>query len=185
MRQPPYRFAAGERGAALIISLLMLMIMTIIAISISQTSTLEQRMAGNARDRNAAFETAEAGLRGGEATLNTAADAGTLTFCSDLTQCTATEILYFSGTDVSAQTKSWWTSNAIEYGTAGTQDLTEVAEDPRYIISLRAEVSDSLTVGGGPGGSKVIQYYEVTSHAYGVTDTAEAVSSAVIAIPKS
>lgn len=176
---------SNQRGAVLVISLLLLMMMTILAISMSSTSILEQRMAGNARDKNAAFQSAEAGLRSGEAALKAAADAGSLTFCSNLSTCTATPILYFSGTDLSAQSKSWWNTNAIEFGAAGTKQLTQVTDDPRYVISLRAEASDSLTVGGGPGGSKVTQYYEVVAHGYGVTDTAEAVSSAVIAIPKS
>ncbi|MCC5858552.1 MAG: hypothetical protein JJT90_10370 [Ectothiorhodospiraceae bacterium] len=55
-----------ERGAALIISLLLLLVMTLIGVTAMQTSTLQERMAGNTRDRNLAFQSAEAALREGE-----------------------------------------------------------------------------------------------------------------------
>ena len=61
-----------ERGAVLVISLVLLMIMTILAVTLSQTSTLEQRMAGNARDLDAAFQASEAALRGAEVALQAA-----------------------------------------------------------------------------------------------------------------
>lgn len=55
-----------QSGSALIISLVFLLILTMIGIASIQDSTLQERMAGNERDRNLAFQTAEAALRVGE-----------------------------------------------------------------------------------------------------------------------
>ncbi len=60
-------------GAVLIICLVFLLVMTVIAASVMQSSMLQERMAGNARDTHAAFQAAEAALRSAEAQLASAA----------------------------------------------------------------------------------------------------------------
>lgn len=54
--------ARRQSGAALIMSLVILLIMTILGISAMGTSTLEQKMAGNTQEATRAFEAAESGL---------------------------------------------------------------------------------------------------------------------------
>ena len=58
-----------QGGAVLVVSLLILLIMTIVGVSSIQTTTLEERMAGNTRDQNLAFQSAEAALIEGENAL--------------------------------------------------------------------------------------------------------------------
>lgn len=67
---------AGRRqqGAALIVSLVLLMVLTLLAISTMRTAALELLMAGNAQYREHAFQLAESGL---QATLRQLED-GTL-----------------------------------------------------------------------------------------------------------
>ena len=55
-----------KEGAVLIISLIMLLLLTIIGVTAIQTSSLEEKMAGNLRDQNLAFQAAESALRVGE-----------------------------------------------------------------------------------------------------------------------
>ena len=55
-----------KEGAVLIISLIMLLLLTIIGVTAIQTSSLEEKMAGNMRDQNLAFQAAESALRVGE-----------------------------------------------------------------------------------------------------------------------
>ena len=59
-----------QRGVVLIVSLILLMVLTLIGVTAMQTSTLEERMAGNAMDRSLAFQAAEAALRAGENELD-------------------------------------------------------------------------------------------------------------------
>lgn len=51
-----------QRGAALIVGLVLMMVMTVLAISTMRTSTLELVMAGNTQYRETARQLAEAGL---------------------------------------------------------------------------------------------------------------------------
>lgn len=64
---------AQQRGITLVTSLVLLVLLTIIGVSTMQRATLEERMSGNTRDRNLAFQAAEAALRSCEAFLNSAA----------------------------------------------------------------------------------------------------------------
>lgn len=57
----------NESGAALIVALIMLLLISIVGVSAMQTTTMEEKMAGNLRDRHVAFQAAEAALRQGEA----------------------------------------------------------------------------------------------------------------------
>lgn len=57
----------SQRGATLIIALILLLIITMVALSGVETVTLEEKMTANTYDRSLAFQSAEAGLRAGEA----------------------------------------------------------------------------------------------------------------------
>jgi type IV pilus assembly protein PilX len=56
----------GQRGAILIIALMFLVVLTMLALTTMSGITLEERMAGQCRDLNVAFQAAEAGLRDAE-----------------------------------------------------------------------------------------------------------------------
>ncbi|MEK8078890.1 pilus assembly PilX family protein [Pseudomonas sp. XK-1] len=56
-----------QKGAVLLLCLVMLLVLTMIGVSSMSSSTLQERMAGGARDYNQAFQAAEASLRVGEA----------------------------------------------------------------------------------------------------------------------
>jgi len=60
-----------QHGAVLIISMIILLLLTILGITSMRTTQLEERMAGNARDRHVAFEAAEAGLLDAETFVQT------------------------------------------------------------------------------------------------------------------
>lgn len=54
-----------------------MVVLTLIVVAAMRTSILEEKMAGNARSQNAAFQAAEAGLRAGEQALNSPVDPST------------------------------------------------------------------------------------------------------------
>jgi Tfp pilus assembly protein PilX len=58
-----------QSGVVLIVSLIMMLLLTIIGISGMSVTALEESMAANHRDRNIAFQAAEAALRAGEAKI--------------------------------------------------------------------------------------------------------------------
>ena len=55
-----------EQGIALVTGLIFLLLMTLIGATAIQTTSLDERMAGHVRDRNLAFQAAEAALRDAE-----------------------------------------------------------------------------------------------------------------------
>lgn len=64
--QREYVGSVSQRGAALVISLVFLVVMTLVGVTVMNTTTLQERMAGNTADRSIAFQAAESALREGE-----------------------------------------------------------------------------------------------------------------------
>lgn len=126
---------SAQSGSVLVIALIFLLLMTIIGVTAMQTTTLQERMAGNTRDRNLAFQAAEAALREGERYLGTSAVVGPFN---------NTNGLYLPpGAD---QPERWasidWLVDANSRSIAVALD--DVARQPRYIIEeLPAGSSDS------------------------------------------
>jgi len=52
----------GQRGAVLVVALVLLTVLTFIAVTALNTSSMEQKMAGNTQENHRAFHTAETGL---------------------------------------------------------------------------------------------------------------------------
>ncbi|WP_123769594.1 pilus assembly PilX family protein [Vulcaniibacterium tengchongense] len=75
-----------QRGAALVVALILLLIMTVLGLVVLRTTQLEERMSANLYARSLAFQAAEAALREAESLLAGAPpafdDACTNGFCS-------------------------------------------------------------------------------------------------------
>lgn len=155
--------STNQQGVALVISLIMLLLMTLLAIGSMNTTILEEKMAGNYKDRNMAFQAAEAGVRAGESYLR----ATPVLPIFDGT----TSGLYFPTTSGLPRWESVnWTDvggNVREY----IGSLSGVAAKPLYIIEELLPVADE---GGSleAGVATESRYYRVTSQAVGGTDSA-------------
>lgn len=149
-----------QRGAALIMSMIFLLVLTVIGLAGMDVTSLEEKMAGNMRDRNAAFQAAEAALRDAEDFLNSQAVLPTFD---------GTNGFYALTTD---GTKNWenvnWASSAAvsSYDGPGFGELNATAA---FIVEdlAAASSSDSLEV-GVPVDNK--RYYRVTARAEGLSD---------------
>ena len=63
----PFPVQSGlQRGATLVVVLILLLIMTVLGLTILRGTSLEERMSANMRDRSLSFQAAEAALREGE-----------------------------------------------------------------------------------------------------------------------
>jgi type IV pilus assembly protein PilX len=74
-----------QRGMALLVSLVFLLLLTLIGLSSMQSATLQEKMAGSVVLRNQSFQSAEAALRVGEGTVQR--DSYALPVCSGIIQC--------------------------------------------------------------------------------------------------
>lgn len=59
-----------QNGAALIVCLILLLVMTLLGVTSITTTTMEEKMAGNIRNKHLSFQAAEAALRTGENIAN-------------------------------------------------------------------------------------------------------------------
>ncbi len=160
---------AHQQGAILVISLMMLLLLTIIGITAMNTVTMEERMAGNLRDANLAFQGSEAALRDGEGML------GALTLepvlCSTPPCAIWNEdVLPFYIAD---QTAAWWTTNAEEYGVDDTHELVSNYSDPRWLSEFLEFSRDNLTVGHGVTTGR--SFFRVTGRSAGGSDSSLAI----------
>jgi type IV pilus assembly protein PilX len=74
-----------QRGMALLVSLIFLLLLTLIGVSSMQNATLQEKMAGSVSLRNQSFQGAEAALRVGESAVRR--DSYALPVCSGGLQC--------------------------------------------------------------------------------------------------
>ena len=134
-----------QRGAALIVSLVLLVILTLMGIATIRTSTMQERMAGNERDRNLAFQAAEAALREGERLLQNAVvpsfpdTANGLYLPADDAELPVRIDLDRDGTDdiLAGDWHSHWTSSGRTY----PGSLPELSTAPRYVLEVLPSVA--------------------------------------------
>ena len=163
-----------QKGITLIVGLILLLVMTMLGLTAVQVTTQQERMAGNLRDRNIAFQAAESALREGESALEN--------------QC----VIVFNGKgafDVeanskdkpaiiaSAATAEWTEDNSFPFDSfddACTEPKThgvffQAAVPPRFFLERQPPVGgSSLEVGV----SKDIQVTKVTSRGVGGSEAA-------------
>lgn len=175
-----------QRGAALITGLIFLVILTLLGITAMRTSTLEERIAGNTRDRNVALQAADTALRDGERDI--------MFVCKkpDDTSCTK-RVLAISGRTgfddkctnglcykPSGFTPSVWKDDtfglskgaetgedpSVEFGEyTNTPEIEGLAAQPRYLIEVFRKWP--------PGESGWRDYYRITARAVGGNITAQ------------
>lgn len=182
--KPPLQ--RSQTGAVLLVSLIMLLLLTLIGVTGMQTAGLEEKMAGNMRDRNIAFQAAEAALRDAERDIR-GDRSSTATKHKDYDQATQEPFDGLSGfiTDCGKSTtsdltddglcygnpanKPWETESnmtgapSIEYGKfTGAAALSGgLSAQPRYLIEgFKKQVS----------GDKCKYHYRVTVRAQGAKD---------------
>jgi type IV pilus assembly protein PilX len=170
------RFSTNQRGAVLVVSLLLLLVMTILALSATQTSLLQERMSGNMRDRELAFQSAEAGLRDAEKYMWSLTTRPELSATYSAANPIRTRLTLPA--DMSNQPASWWSANSNEYGASGTQEISGVISDPHYVLEEMEFVPYALD---DPNNGRT--FYRLTATAAGVSDSAVVVVQSTFARP--
>jgi len=172
----------AQRGFVLIVALVLLLILTILGLAAAQSTSLEERMAGNARNRDMAFQAAEAGLRAAESCLNTG-----LAICTSFSNNTAGNYLFDPNNPPppsNFNTPLWavngfWNNpaNVLSYNTITGLNLPQVAVQPEIIIEqLPAIAAPGGNIGQQQfgGGTPMIQNYRITVLGYGGDSSATA-----------
>jgi type IV pilus assembly protein PilX len=130
---------SAQRGAVLVTSLLLLLVITIIGVTVMQMSRMQERMAGNARDVNLAFQAGESALR--------AAEAKVLAFAATPVTCAAAPCDVFERKvlpPLNSQTKTWWQNTAQDYSNVAQSEVLN--EDPRYVVEQFGWIRNSWDI---------------------------------------
>lgn len=166
----PLSVASRQRGAVMVVSLVILLIVTMIAVSSMQGTVLQEKMAGNSRDRNLAFQTAESGVREAEIFVDNIVSLGSFNGTGGL----------YGRTDVEPDfwdPMTW--SDATRHVIAGTTYGSY--EFPRYYIKhhttvIGTEGAMNMTGYGDNKGTGDVTVFKITGRATGgSTDSAEVI----------
>jgi type IV pilus assembly protein PilX len=159
----PRAAAAAQQGAVLVIGLIMLLLMTIVGLASIRGSNMQELMAGNMKDRQVSFQTAEAGLRAGE--IVAGAVSGSPTAANGLK-----DLLPDGGKVDYWQATYDWAANSTQL----SLNLELQYEKPRYVIEqmdvipvpgIDASGVDIISVESTPP----VEFYRVTSRGAGMT----------------
>lgn len=163
-----------QQGVALVLALVFLLLLTLLGITALNTTALEEKMAGNVRDRNLAFQSAESALSVAESWIY--AQIGKPVFPNN-----GAGLYLVAGASSSAEnwdSVDWSGSNVVTYPNtptaSGSGTLGKINTQPKYIIEDMGEVQES-------GGSLVLSasykgkgttIMRVTTRGTGGTDAA-------------
>jgi len=167
-----------ECGAALVTGLLILVVLTLIGMASLNMSVLDEKMAGNLKDKTLAFQAAEAALRDAEANIEGRGErptpVGTSGSCigaCDVWKKNASEIANMVNAN-----HSDWLAKAKPYG--GT--INGVHAQPRYVVEeLKYGKGNGSLVRPAAGGGQF--FYIITARGTGGNDAAEAVLQSIYA----
>ena len=173
MKKPRAALPGKQRGATLVIALMILIMIMMYGIPAAMDSIQNERMAGNTRQRDLAFQAAEHTLKKVEAWiyLQTAASLGAVAPAAVNVcgvgddadpisgdgilpngECHPNDVAYWRDTFD-------WNSNGIN--PAGSIDSALVAAQPRYVV----ERMPNVTTPGSPPVTK--SYYRITARGVG------------------
>jgi type IV pilus assembly protein PilX len=160
-----------QQGAALITGLIFIVMLTIIGVTATRMASLEERMAGNMRDRSLAMQAAELALRDAERDIIAGVRISGLTNfladCGASTSATGDDGLCYNGTGGYAA-PIWTVADMTAAPSVGLGDvsgadpLAFVAEQPRYLIEGFSKTP--------PGGGEEF-LYRITVRAVGARET--------------
>jgi len=157
-----------QAGVILVISLIMLLLLTIIGVTSMQVTGLEEKMAGNYRDHNIAFQAAETALRGGEAKVESIVALGAFDGSNGLLGIDDTNH-DFSDANI------WSGTNSIQF----TSGLNGIKSEPRFYIKYKSTSEDdssakiNISSYGNHNAAGSSSYFIITARGTGGSDSSQ------------
>lgn len=157
-----------QSGAVLAIGLIMLLLLTLIGLTGTRVTGLEEKMAGNNRDRNLAFQAAESALKAGEAYLGSTTPLPAFDCTNGLypyngTGCAAPNVISTTAPLPSVWENINWSTYSVAYSGA-----LGISVSPRYIIEQMPCV-DANNDGDCSDAGVDQNVYRITARATGAT----------------
>lgn len=158
-----------QQGVSLFISLILLLVMTIIGITATTTTNLDEKMVANTRDQQISFQAAETAITEAEDFVATLADSSAFTAEGEAGLYLATD----PGVTPLWETIDWTgTENLIVADSA-----LPTAEAPKYIIEALSNFStdDGVVISnyGEVVGAATVDVYRITAYGVGSSSNAK------------
>ncbi|MGA9851444.1 MAG: PilX N-terminal domain-containing pilus assembly protein [Gammaproteobacteria bacterium] len=157
-----------QHGFVLIVALILLLILTVLGLAAAGSTSLEERMAGNARNNDLAFQAAEAGLKAGEACVSMAL-AACSTFSAGTTGGAGAYQFPLAApptTPIWEQAGFWSNAgNYLSYSVLNPVNVPNVTTQPEIIVEEMPPMvmpGSSISVQQFGGGSGTFQPYRIT-----------------------
>lgn len=154
----------SQRGVVLVVCLLLMLVMSIISAGALRSTTLQERMAGNARDTNSAFQAAEAALRAAERILagpNPGPFTGSHGLFQDCDDSTNSACMPPDWSDMSAT--GWADVSSFGGG---------VNRDPQFYIEEMDDIALPPVSLAADTPAAPITMYRITARGFGVSSNA-------------
>jgi len=173
-----------QQGVVLVFCLILLLVTSLLGITAMNTTSLEESMTRNERDRHTAFQAAEAALREGERYVLSQATSATAFVASFVDTCTnglctrredSNSFLYSATSPSPAGNMTIWNSAGKYRSHANTSLINSkgITTTPKYIIEFVGYQGDGGTCSPGSPTSYCDELYRVTAFATGGTDDAK------------
>lgn len=177
----------SQQGVVLVVGLIMLVVMTLLAVSSMQSSSLQELMSSNVKDKVTAFEAAESAIRAAEQFL----DNGVLNlgaFDDDKSDGLLANLYDEVWKEVDWQNESVEVDNVVVIdGTAATQG--GVKSKPRYVIQhigpVASDADRKLNVDSSyqaNAADALVQMFKITARGTGGSDNTEVVLEAMYGV---
>jgi type IV pilus assembly protein PilX len=142
-RSPARSLRQRSQGVVLIIALFVLVAITLLSVASMESLGLGERMAGNFKDRQLAFQAAEATLRDAESAISTNTVGPFIPFRAvEFTEACANKLckaVLGSTSIASTFTTAQWASNTQTWAMGsqtGASSISTVASTPTYLIEF-------------------------------------------------
>jgi len=149
-----------QRGVTLVVSMIFLVLLTLLGITAMNTTSLQEKMAGNTRDLDVALQAAESALRKGEGYLAGLASNG----LAPPPAAAGGSSGYWPINTAQVWDDTWWNANSIAYGGG----LDPAVQDPRFVVEEDQQYKWNPTLP-----PHYIHYYHITSRAHGTTTASQ------------
>lgn len=183
MTTPKNVLRTSQQGFVLIVALILLLVLTILGLAAAQSSSVEERMAGNDRNHNMAFEAGETGLSAAYSGIlqglwTNAEFAGNANGLYLLSTCCGG-----SGyTSAWAVAGAWGGALPITNPVPGL-NIPEVSQQPIFLVEELPPVAPpgtNLAVQQNGSGTPPVQPYRITVYATGGDQTTHVILQTVV-----
>lgn len=154
---PRYSLIAHQQGFTLVVALVFLAVLAVLGVSVARNSSMDERMAGNTRDRDLAFQAAEAALRDAEADMFPG-------YLADPFDGSTPGLIPYAP---NGNNPAYWQAyNWAAASQEATAALANVDAKPRYVIERKP---DTITPANPPAAPLpiTVRHYRVTARGVG------------------